>query len=68
MKVKLISTVEKPKVVAEGETGGDGVVHLTCKLPVLQDGTVALIIQTNAGKETAEIKQLIKKPARKSAE
>jgi len=68
VKVKLISTVAKPKVVAEGETDGDGVVHLTCKLPVLQDGTVALIIQTNAGKETAEIKQLIKKPARKSAE
>lgn len=67
VKVKLISTVAKPRIVAEGETGGTGQVTLSCSLPVLDEGTGALIIQTTAGKETAEIKQLIKKPARKAA-
>lgn len=67
VKIKLISTVEKPKIVAEGETDGEGLVSLSCPLPTLEEGTAALIIQTSAGKETAEIKQLIKKPARKAA-
>ncbi|HEU4400946.1 MAG TPA: hypothetical protein VFT43_02460 [Candidatus Polarisedimenticolia bacterium] len=67
VKVKLISTVGKPKILAEGETDGDGLVALTCPLPVLDGGTSALIIQTSAGKETAEIKQLIKKSTRKAA-
>jgi hypothetical protein len=67
IKVKLISTVQKPKILVEGETDGSGVADLSCALPVLQEGTAALIIQASAGRETAEIKQLIKKPARKAA-
>jgi hypothetical protein len=67
VKVKLISTVAKPKILVEGETDGDGLVSLTCPLPVLDKGTAALIIQTSAGKEMAEIKQLIKKAARNAA-
>ncbi|HKN48236.1 MAG TPA: hypothetical protein VJ144_09715 [Candidatus Polarisedimenticolia bacterium] len=67
VKVKFISTVEKPRVVIDGMTDGDGVVKLTCPLPALKEGTAALIIQAIAGKETAEIKQLIKKPSRKAA-
>ena len=67
VKVKLISTVDKPKTLAEGETDANGQVALSCELPLLQEGTAALIIQTSAGKETAEIKQLIKKPARKAS-
>jgi hypothetical protein len=67
VKVKLISTVAKPRILAEGETDGSGQVSLSCSLPVLEAGTGALIIQTTAGKETAEIKQLIRKPAREAA-
>jgi len=67
VKVKFISTVDKPKVVVEGLSDGDGVVKLSCPLPVLKEGTAALIIQAAAGNETAEIKQLIKKTARKAA-
>jgi hypothetical protein len=67
VKVRLISTVDKPRTLAEGETDASGKVSLTCDLPLLQDGTAALIVQTSAGKETAEIKQLIKKPARKAS-
>jgi len=67
VKVKFISTVAKPRILAEGETNGTGQLSLSCPLPIIDEGTGALIIQTTSGKETAEIKQLIKKPARKAA-
>jgi hypothetical protein len=67
VKVKLISTVAKPKVLVEGKTDGEGLVTLSCPLPVLEEGTAALIVQATAGKDTAEIKQLIRKPGRKAA-
>src|SRR3990172_3969552 len=46
----------------EGGTGDTGKVSLTCALPLLEEGTAALIIQASMGKESAQIKQLIKKP------
>jgi hypothetical protein len=67
VKVKLISTVDKPRTLVEGATDDAGQVSLSCPLPLLEDGTAALIVQATSGKESAEIKQLIKKPARKAA-
>ena len=67
VKVKLISTVDKPRTLVEGKTDSSGEVSLTCTLPLLEEGTAALIIQASIGKESGEIKQLIKKPARKAA-
>jgi len=67
VRVKLISTVDKPKTLVEGETDDAGQVYLSCSLPLLREGTSALIIQASSGKESAEIKQVIKKPARKAA-
>lgn len=67
VRVKLISTVDKPRTLVEGLTGDTGKVSLTCALPLLEEGTAALIIQASMGKESAEIKQLIKKPVRKAA-
>jgi len=67
VKVRLISTVDKPRTLVEGQTGDTGKVSLTCALPLLEEGTAALIIQASMGKESAEIKQLIKKPVRKAA-
>jgi hypothetical protein len=67
VKVKLISTVDKPRTLAEGDTDGAGRVTLACELPAFPEGTAALIIQTSAGKDTAEIKQLVRKPVRKAA-
>jgi hypothetical protein len=66
VKVKFISTIGKPKVLVEGATDAEGLISLSCPLPVLQEGTAALIVQASTGKETAEIKQLIKKPVRKA--
>ncbi|OLD67298.1 MAG: hypothetical protein AUI52_01040 [Acidobacteria bacterium 13_1_40CM_2_68_10] len=67
VKVKLISTVAKPRTLVEGTTDEAGRVTLSCPLPLLEEGTAALIVQASSGKESAEIKQLIKKPARKAA-
>jgi hypothetical protein len=67
VKVKLISTVAKPRTLVEGATDEAGQVSLSCALPLLEEGTAALIVQASSGKESAEIKQLIKKPARKAA-
>ena len=67
VKVKLISTVDKPRTLVEGKTDSSGEVSLTCTLPLLEEGTAALIIQASIGKESGEIKQLIKKPVRKAA-
>ncbi len=67
VKVKFISTVGKPRVLVDAATDADGLVSLSCPLPVLEEGTGALIVQATAGKETAEIKQIIKKTVRKAA-
>lgn len=67
VKVRWISTVDKPRTLVEGETDGTGKVALEFPLPLLADGNGALIIQTNAGQDTAEIKQLVRKPARRAA-
>ncbi|MCZ6695323.1 MAG: hypothetical protein O7A63_02170 [Acidobacteria bacterium] len=67
IKVKLISTVEKPKTLFEGKTDGEGRIRFDVDLPAVDDGTSALIIQARAGKETAELKQLVRKVSRKAA-
>ncbi len=67
IKVKLISTVDKPKTLFEGKTDGEGRIRFEVDLPSVGDGTSALIIQARAGKETAELKQLVRKVSRKAA-
>jgi hypothetical protein len=67
VKVKFISTVGTPRVLVEGTTDDDGLVAFSLPMPAIADGTGALILQATAGQETAEIKQLIRKPARKAA-
>jgi hypothetical protein len=68
VRVKLISTVTKPRTLADKETDRDGQVSLSFQLPVMEKGTAALIVQATAGEEFAELKQAIGKPARKVAE
>ncbi len=67
IKVKLISTVDKPKTLFEGKTDGEGRIQFEVDLPSVGDGTSALNIQARAGKETAELKQLVRKVSRKAA-
>ncbi len=67
IKVKLISTVEKPRTLYEGTTDDDGLIRFTVELPALEEGTCALIMQARAGRETAEVKQLVRKVPKSAA-
>ena len=64
--VKLISTVGKPRILAQGKTSGNGRLKLTCTLPVLKRGVAALIIQATSGEESVEIKKPLQKPVRQA--
>ena len=67
VKVKLISTVDKPRTLFQGETDEEGRIQFEVDLPSISEGTCALIMQARSGKETAEVKQLVKKTPRKAA-
>jgi hypothetical protein len=67
VKVKLISTVDKPTTLFEGATDDGGRVGFSVALPVIKEGTCALIIQARSEDETAEVKQLVKKGSKKGS-
>ena len=61
IEVKLISTIEPPKVIFKGKTAGDGTAVIRCNIPALVEGTAAVIISAQSGIGSDEIKQLVKK-------
>lgn len=61
VEVKLISTVEPPKVIFKGKTAGDGTAVIRCDIPAFADGTAAVIISVQSPIGNDEIKQLVKK-------
>ncbi|MGH9440894.1 MAG: hypothetical protein ACRD16_01330 [Thermoanaerobaculia bacterium] len=58
--VKVISTVDKPAIVYQGKTTGDGSCTATCKLPSYRSGNAALIIQATSDAGNSEIKYLLR--------
>ena len=61
VEVKLISTVEPPKVIFKGKTAGDGTAVIRCDIPSFSEGTAAVIISAQSPIGNDEIKQLVKK-------
>lgn len=61
IEVKLISTVEPPKVIFKGKTAGDGTAVIRCNIPAFNEGTAAVIISAQSGIGSDEIKQLVKR-------
>lgn len=59
VQVRMISTVTDPRVLATGETGGDGSLALSFEIPKLDRGTAALIITAASNLGHAEIKHLL---------
>jgi len=59
VQVRMISTVTDPRVLAAGETGGDGSLALAFDIPKLDRGTAALIITAASALGHAEIKHLL---------
>lgn len=60
--VKLISTQERPREIARGQTGPDGWLQLRIDVPVLPGGSGALVCQAQSGNRNAELKRPIRKP------
>lgn len=61
IEVKVISTVEAPRVIFRGKTTGDGTASVRCTIPAFREGTAAVIISAQSPIGNDEIKQLVKK-------
>jgi hypothetical protein len=61
IEVKVISTVEPPRVVFRGKTSADGTALIRCTIPAFREGTAAVIISAQSNIGNDEVKQLVKK-------
>lgn len=61
IEVRIISTVEPPRVVFKGKTGPDGTAVVRCSIPVFREGTAAVIISAHSQIGNDEVKQLVKR-------
>ncbi|HEX7807685.1 MAG TPA: hypothetical protein VF608_03150 [Thermoanaerobaculia bacterium] len=61
IEVKVISTVEPPRVIFRGKTAADGTAMVRCNIPAFRDGTAAVIISAQSPIGNDEVKQLVKR-------
>lgn len=61
IEVKVISTVEPPRVVFRGKTASDGTAVIRCTIPAFREGTAAVIVSAQSPIGNDEVKQLVKR-------
>jgi hypothetical protein len=61
IEVKVISTVEPPRVIFRGKTAADGTAVVRCNIPAFREGTAAVIISAQSPIGNDEVKQLVKR-------
>jgi hypothetical protein len=61
IEVKVISTVEPPRVIFRGKTTADGTTVIRCTIPQFAEGTAAIIISAQSPMGNDEVKQLVKR-------
>jgi hypothetical protein len=61
IEVKVISTVEPPRVIFRGKTSADGTAVVRCTIPLFAEGTAAIIISAQSPIGNDEVKQLVKR-------
>jgi hypothetical protein len=61
IEVKVISTVEPPRVIFRGKTAADGTTVVRCTIPSFREGTAAVIISAQSPIGNDEVKQLVKR-------
>jgi hypothetical protein len=61
IEVKVISTVEPPRVLFRGKTAGDGTTVVRFSIPQFKEGTAAIIISAQSPIGNDEVKQLVKR-------
>ncbi|MEA2325372.1 MAG: hypothetical protein QOE68_331 [Thermoanaerobaculia bacterium] len=61
IEVKVISTIEPPRVIFRGKTAADGTTVVRCTIPQFAEGTAAIIISAQSAIGNDEVKQLVKR-------
>ena len=61
IEVKVISTVEPPRVIFRGKTAADGTLLVRCTIPSFREGTAAVIVSAQSPIGNDEVKQLVKR-------
>ena len=61
IEVKVISTIEPPRVIFRGKTAADGSATIRCNIPSFREGTAAVIISAQSPIGNDEVKQLVKR-------
>jgi hypothetical protein len=61
IEVKVISTIEPPRVIFRGKTAADGTTVVRCDIPQFAEGTAAIIISAQSPLGNDEVKQLVKR-------
>jgi hypothetical protein len=61
IEVRVISTVEPPRVIYRGKTAADGTATVRCTIPAFREGTAAVIISAQSTIGNDEVKQLVKR-------
>jgi len=61
IEVKVISTIEPPRVIFRGKTAADGSATVRCTIPSFREGTAAVIISAQSPIGNDEVKQLVKR-------
>ncbi|MGZ7039952.1 MAG: hypothetical protein ACXVH7_01170 [Thermoanaerobaculia bacterium] len=61
IEVRVISTIEPPRVIFRGKTAADGTTTVRCTIPAFREGTAAVIISAQSPIGNDEVKQLVKR-------
>jgi len=61
IEVRVISTIEPPRVIYRGKTAADGTAIVRCTIPAFREGTAAVIISAQSPIGNDEVKQLVKR-------
>ena len=61
IELRVISTVEAPRVIYKGKTAADGLTTIRCTIPAFHEGTAAVIVAAQSPLGNDEIKQLVKR-------
>jgi hypothetical protein len=62
--LQLITTLDKPAVLAEGKTDEEGSLRLPVKIPQVEGGSAAVILKASREDELVELKRVVRKPGR----
>jgi hypothetical protein len=64
--LRLITTLDKPIVLAEGKTDEKGVLRAAVEIPLVEGGNAAIVLQASRGEDLVELKWVVRKPGQRT--